>query len=378
MNDIIFKKPFASRKAAQDLRNQIIQFLIQSDLKPGDPFYSDADLVKRSGLSRKTVREALSSVQREGWIERRQGTGSFIGPRASMALPPLQQETSNRKSLIRLAVLGFWMSGDTADWYSSGVLRGLEEASANCGVSIELIGDHHQKVGPLHQRLMQSSPDLLLVMPSTMQHAYAIAEARHLGIPCAVTGTRLQDLELPSAAEDNHQGMALAVQHLYDLGHRRIALLQREESTPFTFERRRGYLDALKTCGIEPDERLIWWTPTDTSNSATDLKSFLASQKPTAVICSNLMLAAPIGQLIRDEGLRIPQDLSLVTFDQSYVTYEKEFGLRPTVIELPLREMGKAISGMAREMIENQNPRQSVRLPCKLVKGHSTALFSES
>ncbi|MDF3128464.1 GntR family transcriptional regulator [Kiritimatiellaeota bacterium B1221] len=374
MNEISFTKPFESRKAAQDLRNQIIQFLIQSDLKPGEPFYSDADLVKHSGLSRKTVRDALSNVQKEGWIERRQGKGSFVGPRAGMALPPLQPPPSNRKSLIRLAVLGFWMSGDRADWYSSEVLRGLEEVSADCGVSIELIGDHHQKPGLLHQRLMQSRPDLLLVMPSTMQHAYAVAEARHLGIPCAVTGTRLQELKLPSAAEDNHQGMALAVQHLFDLGHRRIALLQREESTPFTFERRRGYLDALSTWGIEPDERLVWWT----SDGANDLKSFLKSQKPTAVICSNLMLASPIGQLIKHEGLRIPQDLSLVTFDQSYATYEKEFGLRPTVIELPLVEMGKTIMGLAREILNSQNPHQNVRIPCRLSIGGSTAPLSHS
>src|SRR5690606_11524296 len=134
---------------------------------------------------------------------------------------------------IRLAVLAFGMIEDeTPDWYSQEVLAGIDQDALEHGICIELMGSHTADMSVLAQRLSQSRPDALLVMPSTCRHALVVGEAQRLDIPCILTGTRLLDLGLPTVCEDGAQGAALAVRHLYERGHRRIGLVQRADAAP--------------------------------------------------------------------------------------------------------------------------------------------------
>src|SRR5882757_1564879 len=82
----IFSEPFPSRKAFAALRKRLEDQLSGGGFSAGDPFPSDADLVRTTGLSRDTVRKALSELSREGWIERRHGLGTFVGPRADLPI----------------------------------------------------------------------------------------------------------------------------------------------------------------------------------------------------------------------------------------------------------------------------------------------------
>src|SRR6185436_2485518 len=80
--------PLPARGSATALRQQLIEHLERSRPRVGDRFLSDFELTQIARLSRPTVRRALDDLQREGWIERRPGVGTFIGPRAGMFLDP--------------------------------------------------------------------------------------------------------------------------------------------------------------------------------------------------------------------------------------------------------------------------------------------------
>src|SRR3954449_6170812 len=78
--------PLPARGSASALRQQLIEHLLRSRPAVGEKFLSDHELARIARLSRPTVRRALNDLERDGWIERRPGIGTFIGPRAAVTL----------------------------------------------------------------------------------------------------------------------------------------------------------------------------------------------------------------------------------------------------------------------------------------------------
>src|SRR5918993_5365324 len=137
--------PLPARGSASALRQQLVDHLLRNRPNVGDRFLSDHELARITRLSRPTVRRALDELQRDGWIERRPGIGTFIGPRAG--LPNLHSRTENNRhnhngthrQTVRLALL-MHMLGDFAhDWYVAGLIGGIDSVAEETGVSIELV-----------------------------------------------------------------------------------------------------------------------------------------------------------------------------------------------------------------------------------------------
>src|SRR5438105_1058415 len=111
--------PLPSRRSAESLRQQLIAYLLRTNPPVGTRFLSDHQLARVAKLSRPTVRRALDEMHREGWIERRQGHGTFVGPRVAM---PGAMRTpvvdSAKRRMVRIAVV-IHLAGDLRhDWYS--------------------------------------------------------------------------------------------------------------------------------------------------------------------------------------------------------------------------------------------------------------------
>src|ERR1700759_2033613 len=111
--------PLPSRGSATALRQQLLQHLERIKPKVGDRFLSDLELTRIAGLSRPTVRRALDDLQREGWIERRPGIGTFIGPRAGLLVPPNGHMALAHPSqrTVRLALMVHMLGDLVHDWY---------------------------------------------------------------------------------------------------------------------------------------------------------------------------------------------------------------------------------------------------------------------
>src|SRR4051812_23528826 len=119
--------PLPARGSAVALRRQLIDHLLRIKPDVGERFLSDHELSRIAGLSRPTVRRALDDLEREGWIERRPGIGTFIGPRAGVTLNFRHDENGNgqTKRAVRLALM-IHMLGDLGhDWYTGGVIAGI-------------------------------------------------------------------------------------------------------------------------------------------------------------------------------------------------------------------------------------------------------------
>ncbi len=101
------------------------------------------------GRSRTAVRRALEQLKREGWIERRGGVGTFVGPRIDMLGFQHVACLQGGKRLVRLAAVAAGLGRLRHDWYSGAMLQGIDEASDEECITVELLGDHHTKPGVL-------------------------------------------------------------------------------------------------------------------------------------------------------------------------------------------------------------------------------------
>jgi LacI family transcriptional regulator len=370
--------PLPARGSATALRQQLIEHLERSRPRVGDRFLSDFELTQIARLSRPTVRRALDDLQREGWIERRPGVGTFIGPRAGMFLdqPNGHDGKANggtRQRTVRLALLVHLLGDFVHDWYVAGLIAGIDAAAEETGVSLELLGHRDGEVAAAVRRLGQSKPDVLAFAAPALRHSQLIGEARRLSIPCIGTGTLMASLGLPSIVEDGEDGARRAVKLLVEQGHRRIGLISPTFPLPWIFQRRNGYLAGLNDAGIEHDEGLTLWLEThDTPDAAQQLQRYLERRKPTAVLLSSWVIMQTIWQLVRDGGLSIPRDLSVVSFDQ-HQSMESWMGhVKPTTVNMPLLEMGRRLALMARQVADGKlTDPTPLTLPCPLSLGDS-------
>jgi DNA-binding LacI/PurR family transcriptional regulator len=370
--------PLPPRRSAEALRDQLVDYLVRTNPEVGTRFLSDHQLARVSKLSRPTVRRALHDLHREGWIERRQGHGTFVGPRVAMPMGarPVSAtvQTNSATRIIRLAVVVHLAGDFRHDWYSRHIIEGIDEAAEETGVTIELLGDRDGDPKSISRRLMQTRPDVLAFCTPPPTRALLIGEARRLEIPCIGTGTMLSLFGTPTVQEDGFNAARLGVKHLVEQGHRKIGFVITSFVAPWVFQRRLGYLRGLEEAGIEPDESLVCWIKPEDIGNPIYIEKFLNRQNPTAVLFGNFGAAWGLAGPVKAGKIRIPQDLSVVNFDQN-PDVESWLGTKPTTLAIPLKQMGHHLAKSARALAEGKHVDPIVELPCDLLIGESVKKF---
>lgn len=370
------KQPLPRRGAFKALRKQVVDYLIAERPAVGERFLSDQELMQESSLSRMTVRKALSQLQREGWIERHNGRGTFIGPRANMPVSHRQPEPSSQRRIARLA-LAVPFGSDARHWFVAPLLDGIMESAAEQGISVELLFSQRIDIRQVSQRLMQHRPDMVAGVLAVPRIELVLSEAQRLEIPCVIAADRFAEMEQPNVYEDSVQGATLAVRHLVAQGHKRIGFVQSATRAWWVFDRRQGYLNGLAEAGLEADERMtLWLPPFDFAPGSpmihTDaIRQYLDRQQPTAIVCGCCSPLMQMSPLISSGKLSVPRDLSVVTFDNCPQIVEWLGGVRPTMIAQPMREIGRCLARMARQVVDGGKLERETSLPCLLIEGDS-------
>ena len=372
----------------------LIRYLINGDFSYGDPFLRDRDVVEATGRSRSAIRLAFAKLQEEGWIERRGGVGTFVGPRINTVkasksdsystnedLPDfdakendVNQETPNARRLIRLAIIaaGF-VQLDYSDWWIAPQIRGMNLAGENCDFSIELLGDHTIDPQELSRRFKTNRPDILVSCGSPLHHAEILGEARRFRIPCFISAVRTPELSMPNIIDNGEDAIADAVQHLYDQGHRRIAYASLMLPHWWTFDRYEGYKKGMRQCGLDHANDLMpLWMPNEANETtAAELKTFIKQKEPTAIIFSSCWAALNMKWITGYNGLHVGEDISVIIYDNSPEAAGWLGGIQPTVIAAPLFEMGQTVARYAKKVLEGQEVPMLTKLSCKLIEGES-------
>ncbi|MDO4586818.1 MAG: substrate-binding domain-containing protein, partial [Planctomycetia bacterium] len=264
------------------------------------------------------------------------------------------------------------------DWYSNGVIRGLNQVALQDNLVIELLGTPLDQPILLSRRIELSSPDVFVCIGPPLRYASVIGEARRQGIPSVLAMIRAPEIGVPNIYEDNYAGSWDAVHRLYELGHRRIGFVQILTSGGWwSIDRYEGYRKALADHGLEINEALSLWVPQIVPQDGPDIiRRYLHRQHPTAVIFGCFRATFYLKELIKNRELSIPQDLSVITYDQLPLIQHFLGGVQPSTIALPLREVGETIGRLARIIVEKpKNVPPKTMLPCHFIEGNSTAPY---
>jgi LacI family transcriptional regulator len=174
---------------------------------------------------------------------------------------------------------------------------------------------------------------------------------------------------LPVVVADDYDGAVQCTNHLIKLGHRDITFVLSQQPEHFSIQlRQRGYTDAMKKAGLEQFVRVL----TDPLEEiAKSLKG--AMKRPTALVVYTHFTAVKLLQHLWDQGIRVPDDLSVATFSNAYPV---EDCIPPlTTIALPTEEMGQAAANLLIEQIDKgqgTEPRV-ITLKEQLIERRSTA-----
>ncbi len=201
-------------------------------------------------------------------------------------------------------------------------------------------------------------------------------------VPAVVLNSRDRSGRLPSIAPDEELGGYTATRRLLDAGHRRIAMINigipDDVGLPAAAGRRAGFLRALAEAAIAPDPRLLCNGEGEVPGGyANTLELMALEEPPTGIFCANDRTAWGAYQALDSLGLRVPEDVSVVGFDNQETLAPN---LRPglTTLELPFVEMGRravelVLAGAAFGAGGGSGPGRTELLKCPLIERQSVA-----
>jgi DNA-binding LacI/PurR family transcriptional regulator len=166
--------------------------------------------------------------------------------------------------------------------------------------------------------------------------------------PTAVVAGGRPEASVDSVQTDDFRGAEIAIEHLIGLGHERIVHVDGSPN-PSAGPRRDGYAAAMRAAGLEP---LVVLGGDDEDAAGPAIDQILTSGAPlTAVFAFNDLLAAGILDRLDDAGLRVPDEMSLVGYDNTFIAGLHHLSI--TTIHQPRREMGEIAVAALLERVEN-------------------------
>ena len=323
------------------------------------------DIAKAAGVSHTTVSRALNE-------------NPAISPATTARIQELARQMGYTPSAVaqsllsqRTETVGVVIT-TIADPFIARVVDGIESVAKEAGYSVFLTTSHNDPEQELSvvQTLQRRRVDAIIVTSSRVGSLYS-SQLDQIQVPIVLINDQEEGEYIHSVAVDDLQGAKLAVEHLIALGHRRIGYVAVADRPKSNRRRLQGYKTALRQAAISPEPALVVPAPGD-----TDLKVGLASLErllaagATAVFCYNDVTA--IGLLIacREAGLALPQDLSVIGFDNieacDYVTPPL------TTVHQFRSTLGELAMHMVLDLLEGKEVTDRV-LTCELVLRGSTA-----
>ncbi|HUQ43890.1 MAG TPA: LacI family DNA-binding transcriptional regulator [Candidatus Limnocylindria bacterium] len=248
-------------------------------------------------------------------------------------------------------------------------LRGLSAAArtARYRVLVEPLGIRD---GTYRDLIRSRGTDGLVVSGPRLDDAELGALVRD-GAPVIIQGS-LPDLDIPSVDVDNAAAAQAATEHLLALGHRVIGCIT---NAPFDYaaarERRDGYRRAIEGAGLTYDDNLVLEAKFDAASGRRAMGRLLQRTDLTAVFVASDVVAFGAMAAIREAGLRVPDDIAVVGFDD--IPLAAYFDPPLTTVHLPAHDLGRAAGMALLDRINGRAVAARTVLPTALIIRSSTA-----
>ena len=268
----------------------------------------------------------------------------------------------------RTQTLGLVLSDITNPFWTT-VARGVEDAASQQGFNVILCNtdEKESKQAEYLAVLLRKRVDGILLVPARSTPE-AVKTIQKQGVQVVVMDRRVPGAEVDVVRGSSTQGAAELVDYLLHLGHRRIAILSGPENVSTAEERVNGCKQAFKAAHApETDMTVIYGEFTIESGYAMAQQAVALTPRPTALFAANNFIAIGTLKALHDLGLRVPEDVSIVSFDDLPISLVVEPFL--TVSAQPAYQMGQRATELLLQRIfaPETTPGQEVVLPTQLI-----------
>ena len=333
----------------QELTEQLRLQIVSGEIAPGQKLPSENTLSAQYQVSRQTVRKALAILQNEGYIYAEHGRGTFCSEMMRHAHPSKN-----------IAVVTTYLS----DYIFPRVIQGIDDVLTGAGYSIVLKNTKNSRTREAEclQEILSKDIDGVIIEPSKSQ-----IFCRHMNL--------YEQLEKPHVLLDDFQGGYMITKYLTDHGHKNIVGVFKADDMQGQ-NRHKGYVRALQEAGIlyDPD-KVVWFHTEDRKIHPYEAIREMAGKtlrgRMDAVVCYNDQTAQLVIRALQEEGLRIPEDVSVTGYDNSSLADQQ--GLRLTTIDHPQEKLGAMAAELLLSMIQNGEKEEgdSVLIQPMLIEGNS-------
>jgi DNA-binding LacI/PurR family transcriptional regulator len=216
-------------------------------------------------------------------------------------------------------------------------------------------------------------PDLAGVIDVGGYHDHLSTKLHAMGVPVVLVDHHIPTVDIPAVLIDNSDGVMQACKHLHNLGHRRIAFIAGDRSEMTAQERLFGYRRAAELYGFETDPGLVEHCGGRLDEAHKAMMRILdRGAAPTAVVAHNDVTAIGVLDALKHSGIQIPNDMSVVGFDDIALSHEAVPSL--TTVHVPKKRMGMtAVQRLFKTIKGKEDPFHKVIIPTTLVIRGSTA-----
>ncbi|WP_308635498.1 GntR family transcriptional regulator [Paenibacillus silvisoli] len=331
------------------LKREILEWIEAGKLRPDEQMPSENEIAEQFGISRQTVRQTLGELEQEDRLYRIQGKGTFVA-----------QPKGEHQQHVETRTIGL-VTTYISDYIFPHIVRGAEAAVREKGYSLLLSSTDNDKNKERESLQMLTDQPLsgLIIEPTKSAEgnpnlAYFLA-LNNRRIPYVMINAKYPEISSPSLVIDDEEGGYAAAEHLLQLGHRRIAGLFKTDDLQGVL-RLKGFMRAHQQDNAELHPEFVVTYRTEEKEdrplaTAAELLARPEGKRPTALVCYNDELALRLLDVIRKAGLSVPQDISIVGFDDSWLATATEVKL--TTLAHPKTEMGEDAAQMLFALIES-------------------------
>jgi DNA-binding LacI/PurR family transcriptional regulator len=338
--------------------------ILDGSLPAGARLPTEMDLAEEHQISRGTVRQAMSALVNEGLLERVRGRGTFVRP-----LPP----AANLEPRLPGRRIGLVLAHSSGSQLDLDILIGVEHAAKSRGYQVSF-AYAEENLDELDRDIARLRADLvagMIIFPvSDATYDESIWRLAADKIPFVLVDRYFPALDSDYVVADNIGGGYRATEHLLILGHRRIGFVYSSKGSLLTTsvrDRCEGYRKALHEYGQPYDETLVAQWSDDTSSSARRvLDQLLRDDRPSAIFAVNDDVALNLLRAAHLRGLRVPEDLALVGFDD--LSFAAHLSPPLTTMSQPRLDLGLRAGHLLLNRIEGQGGRpRHIELPTNLI-----------